>query len=92
VSYVDAMLWHDLTTGRSVTGLLQFLKTTVINCYSKEITTVESATTYAAEIVSACTGVEQLIDLRTTTLRYLGVQMRDQKSSMFGDHHSVVYM
>jgi hypothetical protein len=34
---------------------------------------------------------EQLMDLRTTMLRYLGVQMRYEKSSMIGDHPSVVY-
>jgi hypothetical protein len=73
--------------GRSVPG---FLKTTVINWYSKEITTVEPAAMYV-RVVSAHTCVEQLMDLRTTTLRYLGVQMRDEKSSLFGDHHSVVY-
>jgi hypothetical protein len=91
VLYVDAMLLHDLTTGRLVTGILLFLKTTAIDWYSKEITTVESATTYAAEIVSARTCVEQLNDLRTTMLQYLGVQMRYEKSYLFGDHPSVVY-
>jgi hypothetical protein len=69
------------TSCSSVTGILLFL-TAAINWYSKKITTVESATTY----------VEQLIDLvRTTTLRYLGVQMCYEKSSMFGEHPSVVY-
>jgi Reverse transcriptase (RNA-dependent DNA polymerase) len=87
VSYVDANLMHDLTTGRSVTGILHFLNATPIDWYSKKMSTVETAT-YAAEFISARTCIEQLIDLRTT-LRYLGVPMRE-RSYMFGDNQSVV--
>jgi hypothetical protein len=57
VSYVDANLMHDLTTGRSVTGVLHFLNATPINWYSKKMSTVEIVT-YAAEFISAHTCIE----------------------------------
>ena len=86
-SYVDANLYHDMTTGRSVTGILHLLNQTPIDWYSKKQNTVETAT-YGSEFVAARTCVEQVIDLRTT-LRYLGVPIR-KRSYMFGDNKSVV--
>jgi hypothetical protein len=85
--YVDANLMHDLVTGRSLTGILHLINKTPIDWYSKKQATVETAT-YGSEFVAARTCVEQIIDLRTT-LRYLGVPVRD-KSYMFGDNKSVV--
>jgi hypothetical protein len=60
---------------------------TPLEWYSKKQPTVENAT-YGTEFVAARTCVEQIIDLRTT-LRYLGVPIRE-KSFMFGDNKSVV--
>ena len=85
--YLDANLYHDLLTGRSVTGILHFVNQTPIDWYSKKQATVETAT-YGSEFVAARTCVEQIMDLRYT-LRYLGVPLRD-KSYMFGDNKSVV--
>jgi hypothetical protein len=85
--YVDANLFHDMMTGRSVTGILHFLNKTPIDWYSKKQATVETAT-YGSEFVAARTCTEQVIDLRNT-LRYLGVPIRE-KSYMFGDNKSVV--
>ena len=85
--YVDANLMHDLTTGRSVTGILHLINKTPIDWYSKKQATVETAT-YGSEFVAARTCVEQIVDLRTT-LYYLGVPVRDT-SYMFGDNESVV--
>ena len=85
--YVDANLMHDLVTGRSVTGILHLLNKTPIDWFSKKQGTVETAT-YGSEFVAARTCVEQIIELRTT-LRYLGVPIRE-KSYMFGDNKSVV--
>ena len=85
--YVDANLYHDMITGRSVTGILHFINQTPIDWYSKKQATVETAT-YGSEFVAARTCVEQILDLRHT-LRYLGVPIRD-KSFMFGDNKSVV--
>ncbi len=85
--YVNANLYHDMLTGRSVTGILHLLNQTPIDWYSKKMATVETAT-YGAEYVSARTYVEQVIELRNT-LRYLDVPVHE-KSYMFGDNESVV--
>ena len=85
--YVDANLYHDQVTGRSVTGILHMVNGTPIEWYSKKQATVETAT-YGSEFVAARTCVEQIMDLRTT-LRYLGVPIRTH-SYMFGDNKSVV--
>ena len=85
--YVDANLFHDKLTGRSVTGILHLVNQTPIDWYSKKQSTVETAT-YGSEFVAARTCVEQIIELRTT-LRYLGVKIRE-RSYMFGDNKSVV--
>jgi hypothetical protein len=85
--YVDANLFHDLLTGRSVTGILHLVNKTPIDWYSKKQATVETAT-YGSEFVAARTCVEQVMDLRMT-LRYLGVPIRG-RSYMFGDNKTVV--
>ncbi len=71
--YVDANLYHDCVTGRSVTGILHFINATPIDWFSKRQSTVETAT-YGSEFVAARTCVEQVIDLRNT-LRHLKVQI-----------------
>ena len=85
--YVDANLHHDLATGKAVTAALHFLNQTPIDAYTKRQSTVETAT-YGSEFVAARTAVDKIIEIRTT-LRYLGVPIRD-KSYMFGDNRSVV--
>ena len=85
--FVDANLYHDMLTGRSVTGILHLANQTPIDWFCKKQATVETAT-YGSEFVAARTCVEQIIDLRNT-LRYLGVPVRE-KSRMFGDNKSVV--
>jgi hypothetical protein len=85
--YVDANLMHNITTGRSVTGILHLINKTPIDWYSRKQATVETAT-YGSEFVCTRTCVKQVIDLRNT-LRYLGVPSRE-KNYMFGDNKSVV--
>jgi hypothetical protein len=85
--YVDANLYHNVLTGRLVTGILHLINGTPIDWYSKKQATVETAT-YGSEFVAARTCVEQIIDLRHT-LRYLGVPVI-HKSQMFGDNKTVV--
>ena len=85
--FVDANLLHDLTTGKSCCAVLHLMNQTPIDWYSKKLSCVETST-YSTEIVSARICMEQIIDLRTT-LRYLGVPIRE-KSYMFGDNKSVV--
>jgi hypothetical protein len=85
--YVDANLYHDMITGRSVTAIMHFMNQTLIDWFTKKQATVETAT-YGSEFVAARTCVEQVIDLRLS-LRYLGVPIRE-RSYMFGDNKSVV--
>ena len=85
--YVDANLYHDMISGRSVTGILHFFNQTPIDWFSKLQSTVETAT-YGSEYVAARTCTDQVVDLRNT-LRYLGVPV-DPVSMMFGDNESVV--
>jgi hypothetical protein len=84
--YVDANLMHDITMGNLVTGILHLINKTRLDWYSKKQATVTA--TYGSEFVATPICVEQVIDLRTT-LRYLGVPIRE-KIYMFGDNKSVV--
>ena len=86
-TYTDANLYHDVLTGRSVTGILHLCNQTLIDWYSKRQATVETAT-FGSEFTAARISVDQIIDFRTT-LRYLGVPVM-KKSFMFGDNQSVV--
>ena len=72
--FVDANLFHDISTGRAVTGVLHLVNQTPIEWYSKKQATVETAT-YGAEFVAARIATDQIIDLRST-LRYLGVEVK----------------
>ena len=86
-SYFDANLYHDLISGRSVTGILHLFNKTPIDWFSKLQSTVETAT-FGSEYVSARTCTEQIIDLRTT-LRYLGVPIQGS-SIIFGDNETCI--
>jgi len=85
--FVDANLMHDLSTGRSLTGILHIANKTPIEWFFNKQATVEVAT-YGSKMVAMCTCVEQIMDLRTT-FRYLGVPLH-KKSYIFGDNQSVV--
>ncbi len=69
--YMDTNLYHDLITGRSVTGILHLANKTPIHWYSKKQATVEMAT-YGSKFIAGCICVDQSIDLKNT-LHYLGV-------------------
>ena len=64
-TYVDANLYHDMVSGKSVTGLLHLANQTLIDQFSKLQSTAETAT-FGSEFVAACTGTEQIIKLRDT--------------------------
>ena len=86
-TYKDANLYHDLSTGRAVTGVLHFFNQTPIEWYSKKQETVETAT-YGSEFAAARTAIQQIAGLRQM-LQYLGVPLR-KSSYLFGDNESVV--
>ena len=86
-TYKDANLYHDLMTGRAVTGVLHFVNQTPIDWYTKKQETVETAT-YGSEFAAARTAIQQIAGLRQA-LQYLGVPIRES-SYLFGDNESVV--
>jgi len=86
-TYVDANLYHDILTGRSVTGTLHLINKTPFDWFSKKQGTVETAT-YGSEFVAARTAVEQ-IKANKLGLQYLGVPLIE-KAYLFGDNKSVV--
>ena len=86
-THKDANLYHDLATGRAVTGILHFLNQTPIDWYTKKQETVETAT-YGSEFAAARTAIQQIAGLRQA-LQYLGVPTRES-SYLFGDNKSVV--
>jgi hypothetical protein len=59
VSYKDANLYHDWTTGRASMGILHFVNGTPIDWYSKKQATVETAT-YGSEFVAARVATDQM--------------------------------
>ena len=86
-SWADANLMHDAVTGRSASGILEFLNQTPIDWFSKRQAQVETAT-YGSEFMVARQAVERLKDLRYT-LRSFGVPL-DGPAWLFGDNKSVV--
>ena len=87
MSYHDANIYHNVINGRSVTGVINFLRNTIIDWFSKNQAIVEMAT-HVSEYSSARTYVEQIIDLRNA-LRHLGVPI-SSIICMFVDNKSVV--
>ena len=86
-TYVDANLFHDVITGRSVTAVLHIINQTPFDWYTKRQATCETAT-FSSEFVATRTAVDQIMDIRLT-LRYMGVPVHG-KTYMFGDNQSVV--
>jgi hypothetical protein len=74
-TYKGANLYHDMVTGRAVTGVLHFINKTPIDWFSKKQSTVETAI-YGSEFSSAKTAIQQKQGL-CTMLRYLGVPVDD---------------
>jgi hypothetical protein len=71
ITYTDANLYHDMLTGISATGIFHLCNQTLIDCYSKQQATFETAT-FGSELTAAQIAVDQIIDLQTT-LQYHGL-------------------
>jgi hypothetical protein len=85
-TFEDANSLHDHVTGWSSMGILHFMNQTLVEWFSKQKNTVETAT-YGSEFVVARTATEQIIDLRYT-ICMMGVPL-DGPAWMFGDNESV---
>ena len=59
-TYVDANLYHDMITGRSVTGIIHLINKTPFEWYSKKQSTVETAT-YGSEFTAARIATDHII-------------------------------
>ena len=77
-TYVDANLYHSMTTGQSVSGILHLINQTPFKWYSKKLLTFTAARIAEDQIIS-----------HRILLRYLGVPIRQTKY-VFGDNQSVV--
>ena len=86
-TFGDANLMHDLTTGRSMSGILHMVNQTPVMWFSKKQNTVETAT-YGSEFTVARQATEQIMDLRYT-IRMMGIPL-DGPAWMFGDNQSVI--
>ena len=86
-AYADANLMHDMVTGRSASGIIEFINQTIVDWFAKRQGQVETAT-YGTEFMVARQSTERQIDLRYT-LRSFGVPI-DGPSWIFGDNKSVV--
>ena len=72
-SFFNANLMHDAVTGRSASGVLEFINQTPINWFSKRQGQVETAT-YGSEFMVAQQTTKRMIDLQYT-LRSFGVPL-----------------
>jgi hypothetical protein len=87
ITYKSAKLYHDMMTGRSVSGIKYFCCQTLIDWYSKLHVMAESAM-FGSEPIAERIACGQIMDLRMT-LRYLGLP-DNTRSYMFGDNQAVV--
>ena len=85
-AHVDANLYHDLVSGRAVTGVLHLANKTPIDWYTKLQSTCEAAT-FGSKSVAGETATDQVIDLRNT-FWCLGVPI-EGSLWMFGNNETV---
>jgi hypothetical protein len=86
-TYQYANLYHDLVTGRDMSGIINFVNQTPTISFNKKRKTVETAT-YESEFMVARQATQQIIDLRYT-IRMMGIPF-DGPSWMFGDNANVI--
>jgi hypothetical protein len=59
--YYDAnLLYHNMVTGWSVTGIIHFMIKMPIDWYSKKQATVDTAT-YSSKFIATCTCIDQVV-------------------------------
>ena len=63
MTFVDANLCHDMTTGRAITGILHMVNKTLMEWFSKKQPTIETAT-YGSEFMPTRVATEQVLDMR----------------------------
>ena len=73
-SFVDSNIMADMTTGKSQTGITNFLNKTPIECYYKIKSCIETAT-YGSEYTATRICTDHIVDLYNT-LCYFGVLLQ----------------
>jgi hypothetical protein len=84
---VDADHAHCEVTGRSVTGILVFIKSTPVRWYSKMQKTVETST-YGSELVATRIASDIALEFRYN-LRMMGFDL-DGPANIFGDNQAAI--
>jgi hypothetical protein len=87
ITYQDANLYHDLVTGRAMSGIIHFVRQTPAISFCKKQQSVETAT-YGSEFMVTRQSAKQIIDLHNT-LCMMGKPL-DGPSWMLGDNESVI--
>ena len=72
-TFVDANLMHNLTNGKSMSGIIHMINLTQTDWYCKKQNKVESEP-YGSEFIAVGIAVEQIIDMRYT-LRMMSVPL-----------------
>ena len=85
--FVDSNHGHDLTTGKSITGLIVFVRRTPIKYYSKRQTSVQTST-FCAEFISLKKATEEAVTMRYY-LRLMGVKVT-KPTVIYGDNLSAI--
>jgi hypothetical protein len=86
-TFHNTKLYHDLVTGRDMSGIIHLVNQTPIASYCKKQKTVETGS-YGSEFIVAHHACEQRIDLRYT-LCMMGIPI-DGPAWVFGDNASVI--
>ena len=80
-TYKDANLYHDMMTGKAVTGILHLINQTPIDWFAKKQSTVKTAT-YGLEFAAAKAAVQQITAL-CLSLRYLTLECPSTEEHTF---------
>ncbi|CAJ1970506.1 unnamed protein product [Cylindrotheca closterium] len=85
--FFDANLAHDLVTRRSITGLLVYVKSTLVSWTSKRQGCIASST-YCSEYIAMPAATEEAISIQYM-LRSLGVPV-EEPTNLLGDNLGVI--
>ena len=87
--FVDSDHAHDITTRRSITGIIQFVGSTPVAWSSRRQSCIATST-YCAKFVAMRVAVEEAISLRYM-LRCLGIPVpRHKPTNLYGDNWSII--
>jgi hypothetical protein len=86
-TYQYANHYHNLVTGRAMSGIIHFVNQTPIKSFCKKQKTVETGIT-GSELMVACKAAQQIIDLHYN-LHMMGISLNGP-SWIFANNASVI--